>query len=283
MDNDILVTGATGTIGSEVLKHLLNLDINVKAAVRSPNNKIKDLPQIEFDYNKPETLSNALKNVNKIFLLTPFDKYMVVNTEKLVNEAKKNGIQQIVKLSVMGADVEPGVIPTQLHRKAEKIIEDSQIPYTFLRPNSFMQNFVNFFSNSIKNNNSFYGSVDNAKMSFIDASDIASVAVHSLLYDENRGQSYTLTGPESLSYYDAAESLSKVLGRTISYVDVSDDDLATGMKNVGMDEWTVDSLIELAKFTRNGHLAKITDSVEKITGNKPKTFLEFLVENKSFF
>lgn len=283
MDNDILVTGATGTIGSEVLKHLLNLDINVKAAVRSPNNKIKDLPQIEFDYNKPETLSNALKNVNKIFLLTPFDKYMVVNTEKLVNEAKKNEIQQIVKLSVMGADVEPGVIPTQLHRKAEKIIEDSQIPFTFLRPNSFMQNFVNFFSNSIKNNNSFYGSVDNAKMSFIDASDIASVAVHSLLYDENRGQSYTLTGPESLSYYDAAESLSKVLGRTISYVDVSDDDLATGMKNVGMDEWTVDSLIELAKFTRNGHLAKITDSVEKITGNKPKTFLEFLVENKSFF
>lgn len=283
MNNDILVTGATGTVGSEVLKHLLNLDVKVKAAVRSPSNKIRDTPQIEFDYGKPDTLSNALKNVNKIFLVTPFDKFMVDNTEKLVIEAKKNDIQQIVKISVMGADVEPGIMPTQLHRMSEKIIEESQIPYTFLRPNSFMQNFVNFLGNSIKNNNVFYGSVDNAKMSFIDVNDIAAVAVHCLLYDENKGKSYTLTGSESLSYYDAAEYLTKVLGKQISYVDISDDEMAKNMKNAGMDDWTTNSLIELAKFTREGYLSGITDSVEKITGNKPKTFLEFVVENKSVF
>jgi uncharacterized protein YbjT (DUF2867 family) len=151
MTETILVTGGTGTVGSEVVKQLLSAkgergkqDMVVKAAARSANNStFKDLgvQVVQLDYNKPDTLSAALIGIDKLFLLTPFQSNMVELTSNLVNEAKKAGVKYIVKQSVLGADVEPGIIPTRLHRQAEKIIEESGIPFTFLRPN-FMQNFV---------------------------------------------------------------------------------------------------------------------------------------------
>ena len=102
----------------------------------------------QFDFNKPETLREALKSTDKVFLLTPFQSDMVQHSSNMLAEIKNAGnIKHIVKLSVIGADFEPG---GRLHRQVEKMIEDSGIAYTFLRPNAFMQNFVNFYSHAIK-------------------------------------------------------------------------------------------------------------------------------------
>ena len=147
----ILVTGATGTVGSEVVKQLVSSStdqIVIKAAVHSENKadkfkKYKAVEIVSIDYDKPETIANALNNVDKLFLLTPPSVEMVDATSRLVKEAKKNGVIFIVKLSAMGADLEPGFTGGRLHRQAEEIIEESGIPYISLRPNAFMQNFVN--------------------------------------------------------------------------------------------------------------------------------------------
>jgi uncharacterized protein YbjT (DUF2867 family) len=152
----------------------------VKAAARSANdNTFRNLEVqvVQLDYNKPDTLSAALIGVDKLFLLTPFQSNMVDLTSNLVNEAKKAGVKYIVKQSVLGADSEPAITPSRLHRQAEKIIEESGIPFTFLRPNFFMQNFVTLYSHFIKTQGAFYVPAGDAKASFVDVRDIAAVAV----------------------------------------------------------------------------------------------------------
>jgi uncharacterized protein YbjT (DUF2867 family) len=167
MPETILVTGATGTVGSEVVKQLLSAkgqreeDIIVKAAVRSDNdNTFRNLgvQVVQLDYNKPDSLSAALRGVDKLFLLTPFQSNMVDLTSNLLNEAKQAGVKYIVKQSVLRADAEPGITSSRSHRQAEKTIEESGIPFTFLRPNFFMQNFVTFYSHFIKTRSFLYAS-----------------------------------------------------------------------------------------------------------------------------
>jgi uncharacterized protein YbjT (DUF2867 family) len=291
MAENILVTGATGTVGSEVVKQLLSAkgergkqDMVVKAAARSANNStFKDLgvQVVQLDYNKPDTLSAALIGIDKLFLLTPFQSNMVELTSNLVNEAKKAGVKYIAKQSVLGADVEPGIIPTRLHRQAEKIIEESGIPFTFLRPNFFMQNFVTFYSNFIKTQGAFYVPAGDAKASFVDVRDIAAVAVQALSGSSTNGtgnhtqNAYDITGGEALSYGQAAEILSKEIGKKVNYVNISDQDASKGMKDMGVDEWTINSMVELFGITRAGYLSEISPAVEQVTSNKPITFSQF--------
>src|SRR5947209_6873902 len=157
-----LVTGATGTVGSEVVKQLASSSSGhevVRAAVHSQYkaDKLKrdnrGFELVQLDYNRSETIANSLNNVDKLFLLTLPAHNMTEISSNFVKKAKKNGVQYIVKLSVMGADEEPGLVIGRLHRQAEKIIEDSGISYPFLRPGSFMQSFLPtkfFFGQTIK-------------------------------------------------------------------------------------------------------------------------------------
>ncbi|MBV9668238.1 MAG: SDR family oxidoreductase [Nitrososphaeraceae archaeon] len=287
MAETILVTGATGTVGSEVVKQLLSAkgeDIIVKAAARSANDStFRDLgvQVVQLDYNKPYTLSSALRGIDKLFLLTPFQSNMVDLTSNLVNEAKNAGVKYIVKQSVLGADAEPSITPSRLHRQAEKVIEESGIPFTFLRPNFFMQNFVTFYSNFIKTQGAFYVPAGDAKASFVDVRDIAAVAVQALSKNGTANhirKVYDITGGEAISYGQAAEILSKEIGKKVNYVNISDEDARKGMKDMGADEWTINSMIELFGITRAGYLSEISSAVEQVTGNKPITFSQFARE-----
>ena len=282
MTETILITGATGTVGSEVVKQLSakGENIIVKAAARSAtDNTFENLNRVQvvqLDYDKPDSLAVALKGVDKLFLLTPFQSNMVDLTSNLVSEAKKAKVKYIAKQSVMGADAEPGITPGRLHRQAEKIIEESGIPFTFLRPNFFMQNFVNYYSNLIRSQGAFYMPAGDAKVSFVDVRDIAAVAVKSLINDnQQKGRAYNITGGEALSYGQAAEILSKAVGKKINYVNVTDQDARKGMKDMSMDEWTIKSMIELFEITRAGYVSEISPIVEQVTGNKPITFSQF--------
>lgn len=282
MTETILITGATGTVGSEVVKQLSakGENIIVKAAARSAtDNTFENLNRVQvvqLDYDKPDSLAVALKGVDKLFLLTPFQSNMVDLTSNLVSEAKKAEVKYIAKQSVMGADAEPGITPGRLHRQAEKIIEESGIPFTFLRPNFFMQNFVNYYSNLIRSQGAFYIPAGDAKVSFVDVRDIAAVAVKSLINDnQQKGSAYNITGGEALSYGQAAEILSKAVGKKINYVNVTAQDARKGMKDMSMDEWTIKSMIELFEITRAGYVSEISPIVEQVTGNKPITFSQF--------
>jgi uncharacterized protein YbjT (DUF2867 family) len=283
MGGTILVTGATGTVGSEVVKQLSSAGQKVRAAVRSTtradsSDKLKGVELVEMDYNKSETLTTAFKDADKLFLLTPGSSKAAEFASNLVTEAKKAGIKHIVKQSLMGADQEVDFDHIHLHRKAERIIEESGIPFTFLRPNDFMQNFVNFYGPSIRSKNAIYLPAEDAKVSFVDVRDIAAVAVKALTDDESsrhNGKAYTLTGPEALSYYQAAEILSNETGKKIGYVNVSEEVLRLGMKDMGVDDWSINTFAELFRLYRKGFASQLSSAVEEVTGKKPISFSQF--------
>lgn len=285
----ILVTGATGTVGSEIVKQLSSTSGKVRAAVHSVRKaeyiKHSGVELVEIDYKKPETITAALRGIEKLFLLSPFVPEMVEISSMVISEAKKAGINHIVKLSAMGAE-DPNAIVTvaRLHRQVELDIERSGMSYTFLRPNFFMQNFVTSLSNTIKNQDAFYMPTEDGKASYVDVRDIASVAVRTITEDsKHHGKAYTITGQETLSHYQTAEILSNVVGKKVTYVNISESEAQKGLEATGMSKWLVDSMMELNKFMREGHASKITDTVEKVTGNKPISFKEFVQDNIVYF
>jgi uncharacterized protein YbjT (DUF2867 family) len=280
MVETILVTGATGTVGSEVVKQLSRVAPNydIKAGVHSIENanrveQYDRVKAVQIDYNKPESLEAALRDVDKLFLLTPETLDAPEFVSNLVTKAKTAGITHIVRLSVMG---ESNIASVRLHLKGEKIVEESGIPFTILRPNTFMQFFVDFYGPTIKNNNAFYGSVENAKVSFIDIRDIAAIVVKTLTEnDKHNGKVYTITGPEALSHYQVAELLSNATTKKIKYVDIPEQEFKRRKKEIGLNDWWLNLMIEAFYSFRKGYHSQVTSTVEEVTGRKATTFVQF--------
>jgi uncharacterized protein YbjT (DUF2867 family) len=290
MVGTILVTGATGTVGSEVLKQLSNdaLSYNIKAGVHSIENanKVQQYDRVkvvQLDYDNMEGVESAFKDVDKLFLLTHPSSKTVEHESNLVTEAKKSGIKHIVKQSIMRADLGADVEAMRLHRQAEKLIIESAIPYTFLRPNEFMQGFINFQGTTIKSNNAFYVTAEDAKVSFVDARDIAAIAVKALVEgDKHYNKTYMVTGPEALSYHQAADKLSNATGRKIDYVNISEEETRDALKETGMDDWLINTILGLYTLYRNDHASEVLSAVE-VTGRKATTFVEFATDHADAF
>ena len=300
-EKTILVTGATGTVGSEVVKQLTSISSSsghkIRAAVHSKNkaDKLKQFDNkrveiVELDYTKPETVADALNKVDKLYLQTLPVPDVTDICSNLVKEAKKNGVEYIVKLSAMGADSERGSTILRLHGEEEKIIGDSGVAYTFLRPPAFMQNLVTQFGHTIRTQNAFYVPAGDGKMSFVDTRDIATIAARMLTNNGNGGGSqqhhnkaYDITGQDALSYRQVADILSNEVGKKISYIDISEDDTRKGMEQIGMSDWYIDIMIELFRIIRAGYGSETTAAVEHITGRKPISFAQFAKDYAEVF
>jgi uncharacterized protein YbjT (DUF2867 family) len=271
------------------LQHYHHLQIIILGQRFTRKNKSDQLRQFEnkrieivdLDFTKQETVAHTLNNVDKVFLQTLPVPNIVDISSNLINEAKKNNVKYIVKLSAMGAGSEPESTILQLHGEEENIIENSGIPYTFLRPPAFMQNFVTQFGHTIRTQNAFYVPAGDAKMSFIDARDIAAITV-AILMDNNHGarqqyknKNYDITGQDALSYGQAADILSDEVGRKISYLNISEDDARKEMKQIGVDNWSIDIILELFRIIRAGYGSETTNEVEHIIGRKQIPFAKF--------
>jgi uncharacterized protein YbjT (DUF2867 family) len=274
----ILITGSTGNVGSQVVKQLSSFNGSVRAAVQSKNraDDIKNTKAelVEMNFNKSDTIEAAFKDIQKVFLLTPFVPDMVEMSKSLIREAKKANVNHIVKQSAFGSDLEDGITMNKLHRQVEEAIESSGINYTFLRPMSFMQNYLGH-SDSIKSQGVFYAPLIDSRTSFVDVRDIAAVAVEALTKSGHENKAYNITGPEAVSNYDIANILSKTTDRKITYVNISDDEARKGMKENGMQEWTINALMELYNFQKAGKASHVSLDVERVTNRKPISFEQF--------
>src|SRR5262249_13522848 len=160
------------------------------------------------------------------------------------------------------------------HRPVEKAIETSGMAWTFLRPNSFMQNTVTFMAPTIRAGGVFYSASGEARISHIDVRDIAAVAVVSLTTDAYKGHSCTLTGPEALTCDEMAEALSKALGREIRHISLPAAELEAGMLAEGMPEAIADRMLDLQRYFREDRASTITDSVKRVIGRNPRRFAD---------
>ncbi len=282
----ILITGAGGTVGSEVLKQLRQRGAAVRAGFHSPKKaeqaRTKGIDAVVLDFADRASIAAALKGVDHVFLLgatAPNQSELEIN---VVEEAKKAGVGHIVKLSVLGAPAEKLTF-ARWHRAVEKAIEKSGVVYTFLRANEFMQNFVNYHAEPIRSQGAIYLPARDARISMIDVRDIAAVAVEALTELGHEGKAYDLTGPEALSHSDVAQKLSAATGRAIQYVDIPVEAFRQGALSSGIPEFYVDALADLYRFYVEGSAQHVTGDVEKVTGRKPRTFDDFAREHASAF
>lgn len=279
----ICITGAGGTVGREVVKQLELAKVPFRVAYFSKEKMeaalAKGMDAVIIDYNLLDTLREAFQGCDKLFLLGPNALNQTQLELNAVEAAKAVGIKYIVKQSVMGAESESYSL-ARVHRPVEKAIEASGIEWTFLRPNSFMQNVVTFMTETIKAESAFYSASDKGKIAHVDVRDIAAIAVKALTESEpiHFGQAYTLTGSEALTYDDLASELSKVLGRAISHISLSPEDLKHGMLAEGMPEAIADRMLDLERYYREDKASLITNDIKQVTGNEPRQFAQYARE-----
>jgi len=280
----ILVTGASGNIGRELVRRLSDRKLVFRAGYRAPS-KAADLPGLEpvpFDLARPDTVRAALSGVDRAFLLSPDGEQKIALESAFAEEAKRQGVRHIVKLSSWRGTGEAHAFARANHA-VEKVIQALGLPYTFLRPNYFMQNAITFFAASIKAHGTFSFPSNGARACQIDVRDIAEVAMRTLTEAGHEGQVYEMSGPESLSFEEVAQKISAATGKTVKYVDVSIEELRRSTREAGASEWHVEALGDFARFLQAGGSAALTDTVQRLTGKLPIRHDQFARDHADAF
>jgi uncharacterized protein YbjT (DUF2867 family) len=279
----ILITGAGGTVGGELVKRLKDSKVQFRVAFHSSEKAERaaaaGMDAVVMDFQKPATIAPALRGVEKLFLLSPPNQPEL--EKPVVEEARKAGVRHLVKLSSWGAESEAYTFGRD-HRAIEKLIEASKIPFTFLRPNGFMQNFLSLAA-TIKGQRAIHFPAGDSRYSMIDVRDVAAVALRVLAASAHQGKAYRLSGPESLSHEDVAEKLSRVLGRKITYLDSPPAEFKKALLGFGLDEPYAESILDLYRYYQTGAAAAVTPDVEHVTGKKPTSFEQFVRDHAGAF
>jgi uncharacterized protein YbjT (DUF2867 family) len=283
----ILITGATGTSGREVVGELRRLGAaRVRAMVRDPARaafvREAGFETAEGDFDRQETLDSALEGVETALLLTPPSPNTVAHNRAFVESAKRAGVRRVVKLSAVGADASAPEGFGKWHGQAEELLKSSGLGWTILRPNFFMQNLLGQ-AQTIASQGAIYQVGGDARASLIDARDIAAVAARTLADEGHEGETYTLTGPEALSYSDVAAKISEATGKPVSYVPITPEQFREGALAQGLPEWLVGALERLNEIFEGGEAEGVTDDVRRVGGKEPTTFDEFARDHAAAF
>jgi uncharacterized protein YbjT (DUF2867 family) len=274
----ILVVGATGTNGREVVSRLAAAGQPVRAMARNPAKagelRGANVEVVAGDLDDPASLDAAAAGADRAFFLAPVDRRYTGWFRNFLDAAKRAGVSHLVKFSGFGAGVNSPSELMRQHGETDDALANSGLGYTILRPNSFHQNLL-WSAGSIKSQGAFYLPIGDARQSLVDVRDIADVAVEVLTKPGHEGRIYEITGPQSLSFHDVAAALSSVLGRPIRYVPVPREAALESMLKSGMPEWNARALADLYDVFAAGHAAWTTDVIERITGRAPRTFEQF--------
>ena len=283
----ILVTGATGTIGSELVRLLVDQGEPVRALVRDPARAASIVPDrvqlFRGDLGDPASIDEAVLGASKLFLLGPPDERLVELEANAIDAARRACcVEHVVKLSAIHADPASPARFCAWHGQSEQHVAASRMPCTFLRANFFMQNTLGLAA-GIRKHGSIHQPSGGARASYIDTRDVARTAATALTRRGHEGQTYTLTGPEAISYADIAAILSRVAGRPVKFVDVPRDTAKPALLSAGMPEWLAEGLLELMDLMRAGKMDVVTDDVERVTGTKPRTYEQFAIDHAAVF
>jgi uncharacterized protein YbjT (DUF2867 family) len=282
----IVVTGATGKTGGEVVRLLTAKGIRVRALVRSPE-KAKGItgPGVEVavgDLEKPATLDPAFKGADKIFLVSSPDLRVGLLHGNALDAAKRAGVKQIVRLSAFGAVPSSTAGLLRVHGEVDERLSRSGLSFTILRPHAFYQNLL-WAASTVAAEGTLYSPVRDGAVGMIDNRDVALVAVQILLTETHSGRIYDFTGPEALTYEMIAERLGATIGKPVRCVDITPAATRAALLGMGLPEWLADALLELYAIWGSGKASGVSDSFEKITGKKPRAFDVFAKDFASVF
>lgn len=285
----ILITGATGNVGFEVIRFLDKNETpnRIIAGVRNIESAKKVLKEftnidyVNFDFERPETFDNALQNIDTVFLLRPphisdVEKYF----RPLVRKIKENKVKEVVFLSVQGAE-KSKVIP---HNKIERLIQEYKLDYIFLRPGYFMQNLTTTLIHDIKTKRQIILPSGKAKFNWIDIENIGEVSTVLLnRFSEYSNQAIELTGNENLDFYKVVDLINASIKTPIRFENVSPFEFYRIKKKEGMVSGLIIVMILLHFLPRFQKEPALSDYYEKLTGKKPTSIIDFIEREKIKF
>lgn len=279
----ILVTGASGNIGREVVRHLKERHAAFRIGVRKPSVAPADAnaQAVSFDFLDAGTYRPAVEGCNAVFLLRP---PAVSNTKQTLNRfldvARAQGVAQVVFVSVAGAGDNP-VVP---HHAVEQHLQAGPAGWTILRPGFFAQNLGDAYRTDIVRDNRIFLPAGSGRAAFIDVRDVAAVAANTLTDPApHRGQIYTLTGPEALSFTDAARILTGVLTRTIVYQPASIPAYGIHLRRQGLAPMQILVQTILHAGLRYGQAEAVTDTLASLLGRPPFTLVDYITDHQQLW
>jgi uncharacterized protein YbjT (DUF2867 family) len=283
----ILVTGATGQHGRELLRLLSAKGIPSRALVRNPEKAapIAALAHVEIaqgDMARPETLGAALRGVDRAILISSATPDMLEVQSNFIDAAQAAGVRHVVKLSGIAPALDSSFRFARMHGEIEKRLEASGMAFTHLRPGEFMTVYFRQVP-AIVNKGAILLPMAEARIASIDVGDIAEIAAKVLTTSGHEGKIYSLTGPEALTITEVAAKLSAATGRTSRYVNVAPEDARQAQLAAGMPAFLADALFELFAERRKGMEARVWPDTEALLGRRPTSFDDFARRNAAVF
>ncbi|MCK2219510.1 NAD(P)H-binding protein [Actinomadura sp. ATCC 31491] len=271
----ILVTGATGNAGGALVRTLAERDAPVRALVRRQG----DLPaeQVIGDLNDPESVAGALDGVRGVFLLAGY-----ARMDETLAAIARAGVERVVLLSASAAEAADLANPVSAyHVESERLVRESGLPWTILRPRTFMSNTLRW-AEQLKAGDVVREAFPDVAVAAVDPLDIGAVAAEALTAKGHDGQVYGLTGPEPLRPADRLGILGAALGRELRFEGLSDEEARTRMIADGMPEPYVEAFMG---FFARGELdeSAVLPTVAQVTGRPPRTFQQWAAANASRF
>ncbi len=281
--NPIMVTGATGNVGAEIVRLLVEQGYPARAAMRDVQGAEERFGEgtdlidyVSFNFGRPETYEAAFRGVKAMFLMRP---PAVADASKLnaaVDAAKVAGVQHVVFLSLQGVEKNP-VVP---HAKTEKYLKSSGLTYTFLRASFFMQNLDTTHRKDIAEYGEIFVPAGRGKTSFIDVRDIAAVAVKALTEEGHENRAYELTGADALDYFQVADIFTDVLGKEVTYPNPSPWRFWRRMRKRGLEVPFILVMIGLYTACRFGLASNVTRNTAQLLGRRPISVRQYVEDYK---
>lgn len=280
----MLVIGASGKVGTQAVRALVDKGLSVRAFSRDPA-KIDALglgvEAVRGDLDDPATIPPALDGVEKVFLVAGGWDIPTEETN-VIEAAEAAGVAHLVLLSSLG--VEAGVASGPLHAPGEARLRSSSVAWTILRPGVFMANAL-MWRDTIQAQGVFYEPTGTGRHAMVHPTDIGEFAAELLATNgpEHAGVTYELTGPEAISSADCAATLTAALGTDVRHVDIPDEAFRDAMTKAGAPPTLVDSLARYYAMVKAGEFAMVTPTVESLLGRPARTFRQWAAENAATF
>lgn len=279
---NILITGATGNVGSEIARQLIQKSVPFRAFARDEA-KLKSMigdkgyELAQGDFSDAAAFQAALQGIEKLFLVTNQSDDFLRDVARMLPEIKKAGVTQLVLISAE-CDSESEIFFVRRTGEIEDLVRASGVPFTILRPDWFMQNFIGFAAMGA------IAFVDGpGKTSFIDVRDVAEIAVKALTESGHEGRTYRLTGPDPMTFKRAAERISKTLGRDIPFMPLTPEQLRDALIETGAEPWYAEMNAEMTFAVRGGFTFNPANDFEFLTGRKSRSIETFVADHKAAF
>jgi uncharacterized protein YbjT (DUF2867 family) len=270
----ILVTGANGTTGREVVGHLAAAGRPVRAMVRKPENA-EGLPRegvevVLGDFSDLGSLESAMTDIDAVFMIS-FEHPEILELQgNVIAAARQAGVRIVARLSSASADPGSDTPLIRTHGEGDLQLARSGVPYVLLRPQWFNQNFLTYCPGGV-----IGLPAGAARLAFVDTRDIAAVAIKALSEPGHEGRSYVLTGPEALSHAEVAALLSRATGRRFVYEDVPPEAYRRSLLEGGASEHQADAVSGLLAEVRRRGVAEVHDDIERVLGRPAISFGQF--------